>query len=81
MTLKGYVTGNQKVLDWLKNKNHNTEFLGKYYGSLDFATARFHTILLKLSQDKVKEQETKVEVAHCFKVIQDFYKYFHFFFV
>ena len=75
MTLKGYVGGHQKILEWLKDKNHNTEFLGKYYGTLDSATARFNTILLKLSKDKIKEQETKQDVAHCYKVIQDFYRY------
>ena len=59
----------------LKDKNHNNKFLGKYYGTLDYATARFNTILLKLSQDKIKEQETKDDVALCFKIIQDFYRY------
>tara|TARA_A100001391_G_scaffold202969_2_gene194048 strand:+ start:180 stop:569 length:390 start_codon:yes stop_codon:yes gene_type:complete len=74
-SLESYVTGNKKILDWLKDKNHNNEFLGKYYGTLDYATARFNTILLKLSQDKIKEQETKDDVALCFKIIQDFYRY------
>ena len=44
-----------------------------YYGTLDYATARFDTILIKLSQDKVKEVEHTTEVLECFNAIQDFY--------
>ena len=45
-----------------------------YYGTLDVATARFHTILLKISQDRLAEDRLKNDVDHCFKAIQDFYK-------
>ena len=62
MKLNDYVIKNKQIITWLENKDHNSEFLGKYYGTLDYATARFHTILIKLSQDKIK-------------VINDFYRY------
>ena len=73
MKLNDYVIKNKQIITWLENKDHNSEFLGKYYGTLDYATARFHTILIKLSQDKIKEQKHEQDVAHCSKVINDFY--------
>jgi hypothetical protein len=45
-----------------------------YYGTLDFATARFHSILIKLSQDRLKEQQYRAEVTECFETIQTFYR-------
>jgi len=48
---------------------------GKYFGTLDFATARFHTILIKLSQDSVLAIENKTAIQECFNAIQIFYKY------
>lgn len=75
MNLTSYVKKNKVIIDWLKDKSHNNKELGKYYGTLDYATARFHTILIKLSQDKIRSIETKSDVDHCFKVIHDFYRY------
>ena len=75
MDLKEYVAKNKNVIDWLKNKSHNDDTLGKYYGTLDYATARFNTILLKLSQDKIKSYEAQADIEHCYRVIQDFFKY------
>ena len=49
MTLDEYVTQNKKVIELVKNKSQNDPMLGKYYGTLDYATARFNSILLKLS--------------------------------
>ena len=51
MTLDQYVIENKKVIELVKNKDQNDHVLGKYYGTLDYATARFNTILLKLSQE------------------------------
>ena len=73
MNLKYYVQENQKVINLVKDKVPGNSEVDMYYGTLDYATARFHTILLKLSQDVLKEQQYSVEVHHCFKAIQDFY--------
>ena len=74
MTLEQYVIENKKVIELVKNKNQNDATLGKYYGTLDYATARFHTILIKISQDAVLEQVHSKDVLECFDTIQDFYK-------
>ena len=74
MNLKDYVQENQKVIQLVKDKVPGDSAVDMYYGTLDYATARFHTILLKLSQDVLKEQEHMTEVYDCFVAIQDFYK-------
>ena len=74
MTLDEYVTQNKKVIELVKNKSQNDPMLGKYYGTLDYATARFNTILIKLSQDAVLEEINKQDTLDCFNAIQDFYK-------
>ena len=73
MNLKDYVQKNQKVIALVKDRVAGDSQVDMYYGTLDFATARFHTILLKLSQDVLKEQQYSAEVHNCFKAIQDFY--------
>jgi len=45
-----------------------------YFGTLDYATARFNTILLKLSQDEILAHEHKVDVHDCYDTIQTFYR-------
>ena len=74
MTLDQYVIENKKVIELVKNKDQNDHVLGKYYGTLDYATARFNTILLKLSQDRLLEDKLKDDVRDCFDIIQKFYK-------
>ena len=74
MTLDQYVIENKKVIELVKNKDQNDHVLGKYYGTLDYATARFNTILLKLSQDRLLEDKLKDDVRDCFEIIQKFYK-------
>tara|TARA_B100001057_G_C22154632_1_gene683297 strand:- start:206 stop:550 length:345 start_codon:yes stop_codon:yes gene_type:complete len=74
MNLKDYVQENQKVIHLVKDRVAGHSEVDMYYGTLDYATARFHTILLKLSQDVIKEQEHEFEVNECFVAIQDFYK-------
>ena len=74
MTLDQYVIENKKVIELIKNKDQNDHVLGKYYGTLDYATARFNTILLKLSQDRLLEEKLKDDVRDCFDIIQKFYK-------
>lgn len=75
MMLDDYVSKNKHIIEWLENKDHNTEMLGKYFGTIDYATSRFNTILLKLSQDKIKYLDREDEVDYCFNIIQNFFNY------
>ena len=65
---------NQKVIQAVKDRVPGDTKLDMYYGTLDYATARFHTILLKLSQDRVKVFDNIIEVNECFEDIQTFYR-------
>jgi len=73
MNLKDFVLENQKIIELVKDRVGGKEDVDMYYGTLDYATARFNTILIKLSQDKIKEVEYSTEVLDCFNAIQDFY--------
>ena len=74
MTLDKFVIENQKVIDLVKDKVPGRDDVDMYYGTLDYATARFNTILLKLSQNKILQADNIKEVNECFDAIQDFYK-------
>ena len=74
MNYENYVKENQKIIQAIKDRVPGDDQVDMFYGTLDVATARFHTILLKLSQDRLAEQRLKNDVAECFKAIQDFYK-------
>jgi hypothetical protein len=74
MNLKDFVLENQKIIELVKDRPGGKVDVDMYYGTLDYATARFHTILIKLSQDKILEQEYSSKVFDCFNAIQDFYK-------
>jgi len=73
MNLKDFVLENQKIIELVNDRVGGKEDVDKYYGTLDYATARFNTILIKLSQDKIKQVEHTTEVLECFDAIQDFY--------
>ena len=73
--LEDYVKQNQKIMQAIKDRVPGDNRVDMYYGTLDYATARFNTILLKLSQDRLLEDRVKFEVQDCFKTIQDFYDY------
>ena len=73
MTPRDYVLENEKIIQAIRDRTPGDERLDMYYGTLDYATARFHTILLKLSQDRILEQEHAVEVMECYEAIQAFY--------
>jgi hypothetical protein len=73
MQLKDYVLENEKIIQAIHDRLPGDPKLDMYYGTLDYATARFHTILLKLSQDRIMEQEHALEVMECFQAIQSFY--------
>ena len=74
MTLDHFVKENKKVIDLVKDKVPGRDDVDMYYGTLDYATARFNTVLIKLSQDKVLEQQHDKDIKECFNTIQDFYK-------
>ena len=74
MELKDFVLENQKVIDLVKDRTGGNTRVDMYYGTLDYATARFHSILIKISQDKILEQEHTVDLVECFETIQAFYK-------
>jgi len=72
MDLAQYVKENQQVADFVKSATPGV--IDKYVGTLDYATARFNTILLKLSQDALLADQYRSDVEECFQVIQSFYK-------
>ena len=51
MNLKDFVLRNQEIIELINDRVGGDETIDKYYGTLDYATARFHTILIKISQD------------------------------
>ena len=73
MNLKDFVLENQKIVELVKDRVGGQTDVDMYYGTLDYATARFNTILIKLSQDKIIQIEHRTEVLDCFEAIQDFY--------
>ena len=73
MNLQAYVEQNRKIIDLVNDRVGGNEIVDKYYGTLDYATARFNTILIKISQDKILEADHETEVLDCFNAIQDFY--------
>ena len=74
MTLQKFVIDNQKIIKLVQDRVPGQEQVDMYYGTLDYATARFNTILIKLSQDKILEQIHTKDTLDCFNAIQDFYK-------
>jgi len=74
MNLVDFVKENEKVIRLVKDRVPGRDDVDMYYGTLDVATARFHSILLKISQDRLAEERLKNDVEFCFKAIQDFYK-------
>ena len=74
MTPRDYVLANQEIVQRITDRLPGDPKLDMYYGTLDYATSRFNTILLKLSQDQVLAQEHQAEVHDCFEAIQSFYR-------
>tara|TARA_R110001583_G_scaffold54726_1_gene167101 strand:+ start:467 stop:835 length:369 start_codon:yes stop_codon:yes gene_type:complete len=71
MTLQKFVIENQKIIELVQDRVPGQEQVDMYYGTLDYATARFNTILIKLSQDKILEQIHSQDTLDCFNAIQD----------
>ena len=74
MEFKDYVLANQEIVQRITDRLPGDPKLDMYYGTLDYATSRFNTILLRLSQDQVLAQECQAEVHECFEAIQAFYR-------
>ena len=72
MNLNDIVKSNEEILQLIE-KDHPGR-LNMYIGTLDTAMSRLNTTLIKLSQDKVLEQEHTAEVVDCQEAIQSFYK-------
>ena len=64
MDFKDYVKYNQEVTQFVKDAVPGS--IDKYVGTLDYASARFNTILLKLSQEPLMADQYKDEVKVCF---------------
>ena len=73
MNLQTFVEKNRKIIELVNDSVGGNETVDMYYGTLDYATTRFNTILIKISQDKILEAEHNREVVDCFNAIQDFY--------
>ena len=71
MDLRSYVRENRQVMEFVQHATPGV--IDKYVGTLDYATARFNTILLKLSQDPLGADEHSDEIGECFNIIQRFY--------
>ena len=71
MDLRSYVRENQQVMEFVQHATPGA--IDKYVGTLDYATARFNTILLKLSQDPLGADEHRQDINECFSIIQNFY--------
>jgi hypothetical protein len=72
MYIEDYVKGNKEVIDFVQNAVPGA--IDKYVGTLDYATARFNTILLRLSEDPIMLDEFMPEARDCYEAIQAFYK-------
>jgi len=72
MDLRPYVRENQHVMEFVQHATPGV--IDKYVGTLDYATARFNTILLKLSQDPLSADAHSNEIDECLDAIQNFYE-------
>ena len=72
MYVNDYVLANKEVIEFVQKAVPGA--IDKYVGTLDFATARFNTILLALSQDPLRADEYRNDIEECFNVIQSFHQ-------
>ena len=71
MDFNDYVKQNQEVIQFVKDAMPGS--IDKYVGTLDYASARFNTILIKLSQEPLMADQHKNDVQECFQAIHSFY--------
>ena len=87
MNLNNFVEANKEIInfvgDWNADENvRQSSYLNggpikletKYIGTLDHATARFNTILLRLAEHPLTIDEHTSEILDCQSAIQHFYK-------
>ena len=72
MYVNDYVLANKEVIKFVQDAVPGA--VDKYVGTLDYATARFNTILLRLSKEPLMLDEFMPEARGCFDIIQSFYK-------
>ena len=72
MHVDDYVRANKEIIEFVQNAVPGA--IDKYVGTLDYATARFNTILLRLSEEPLMLDEFMPEARVCFDAIQSFYK-------
>ena len=74
MDLRSYVRENQHIITFVQQATPGV--IDKYVGTLDYATARFNTILLKLSDDPLRADTHRHEtVSHVAVCIQTYHGY------
>ena len=71
MDFNDYVKQNQEVIQFVKDAMPGS--IDKYVGTLDYASARFNTILIKLSQEPLMADQYKNDVQECFQTLHSFY--------
>ena len=82
MNLDSFVKDNKQVIDFINNwPGKNQPFhikknllLTPYVGTLDIATSRFNSMLLRLSEHKLLQKQYEPDVLECQNTIQKFYK-------
>ena len=71
--LRPYALGNQDVIAFVRHATPGV--IDRYVGTLDYATARFNTILLWLSQKPLQADQHREDIEQCYQAIQKFYRY------
>ena len=72
MYVNDYVRANKEVIKFVQNAVPGA--IDKYVGTLDYATARFNTALLRMSENPLMLDELMPEARDCYEAIQAFYK-------
>ena len=87
MNLTSFIEANKEIIEFVSEWNADEDIRKcsyqnnggikpetKYVGTLDYATARFNTILLRLAEHPLTIDEHTSELLACHFAIQHFYK-------
>ena len=87
MNLNNFIEANKEIIEFVSEWNADEDIRKcsyqnsggikpetKYVGTLDYATARFNTILLRLAEHPLTIDEHTSELLDCHVAIQHFYK-------